>query len=79
RFSLLAETIKHFNWHSAHAVGHIHRFLTQPFNNEVSEKQLRVNLNRQTLIALAFVCTDLDILPEGKFGKTELIDKLVKW
>ncbi|KAJ4492192.1 hypothetical protein C8J55DRAFT_556633 [Lentinula edodes] len=79
RFSLLAETIKHFNWHSAHAVGHIHRFLTQPFNNEVSEKQLRVNLNRQTLIALTFVCIDLDILPEGKFGKTELIDKLVKW
>ncbi|KAJ3906770.1 hypothetical protein F5879DRAFT_987125 [Lentinula edodes] len=80
RFELLAETIKRFNWHSAHSVGHIHRFLTQPLVDDVvGDKQLKVNLNRQTLIALSFVCIDLDILPEGKFGKAELVNQLVKW
>ncbi|KAJ3859402.1 hypothetical protein EV359DRAFT_68192 [Lentinula novae-zelandiae] len=79
-FKLLAETIKHFNWHSAHSVGHIHCFLTRPLVNDVvGDKQLKVNLNRQTLIALSFVCIDLDILPESKFGKAELINQLVKW
>ncbi|KAJ3892060.1 hypothetical protein GG344DRAFT_46074, partial [Lentinula edodes] len=76
----LIETIKRFNWHSAHSVGHIHRFLTQPLVDDVvGDKQLKVNLNRQTLIALSFVCIDLDILPEGKFGKAELVNQLVKW
>ncbi|KAF8827857.1 hypothetical protein HHX47_DHR4000563 [Lentinula edodes] len=79
RLELLAETIKRFNWHSSHSVGHIHRFLIQPIDELVGDKQLKVNLNRQTLIALSFVCIDLDILPEGKFGKTELINQLVKW
>ncbi|KAJ4489571.1 hypothetical protein C8J55DRAFT_421994 [Lentinula edodes] len=74
-----ATTIKRFNWHSSHSVGHIHRFLTQPIDELVGDKQLKVNLNRQTLIALSFVCIDLEILPEGKFGKTELINQLVKW
>ncbi|KAJ3850935.1 hypothetical protein EV368DRAFT_44220 [Lentinula lateritia] len=74
-----ATTIKRFNWHSSHSVGHIHRFLIQPIDELVGDKQLKVNLNRQTLIALSFVCIDLDILPKGKFGKTELINQLVKW
>lgn len=77
RFELLAELTKQLNLHSAHAIGAIHRFLTQPIEKDTA--QLESNIGKLPFTALAFVCIDLDCLPVGKFGKSDLVQHLVEW
>ncbi|KAJ3885411.1 hypothetical protein GG344DRAFT_82742 [Lentinula edodes] len=77
RIELLTELTKQLNLHSAHAIGTIHRYLTQPVEKDPSH--LENNLGKLPFTALAFVCIDVDCLPVGGFGKADLVQHLVEW
>jgi hypothetical protein len=78
QLQMLSDMTKSMNSSAAYDIGHIHRYLTQPLIKS-STKTLETNLSRMNLMALAFVCTDLECLPSGKFGKAKLIKQLVQW
>ncbi|KAJ3766154.1 hypothetical protein FB446DRAFT_654216 [Lentinula raphanica] len=68
------------NRHSAYAVGHIHRILTQALqNDEEGEKTLRKALDRRSQAALLYVCIDVERVPFGTVHKVDLIEALVSW
>ncbi|KAJ3779026.1 hypothetical protein FB446DRAFT_630821, partial [Lentinula raphanica] len=76
----LTELSKSMNQRSAYRVGDIHRFLSQPLDDDrLSQGHLRSSLDDASIDALMYVCVDLGRLPVGNFSKTHLIHELITW
>ncbi|KAJ3833979.1 hypothetical protein F5878DRAFT_665173 [Lentinula raphanica] len=76
----LTELSKSMNQRSAYRVGDIHRFLSQPLDdNRLSQGHLRSSLDDASIDALMYVCVDLGRLPVGNFSKAHLIHELITW
>lgn len=75
--------IRKMNCGAATDVGSIHRVLCQVPKNPKNESKVRTQLSEQlgkkASLALQYVCLDLDLVPEGKFDKKKLVNRLVKW
>ncbi|KAJ3980405.1 hypothetical protein F5890DRAFT_1419703 [Lentinula detonsa] len=68
---------RQMGYESVVRVGHIHRFLHQPLDNE---EQLEKNLERASRQALTYVCLDLNRMPgDGATDKDALIAQLIRW
>ena len=55
------------------------RMPKNPKNESKVRTQLSEQLGKKASLALQYVCLDLDLVPEGKFDKKKLVNRLVKW
>ncbi|KAJ3781040.1 hypothetical protein GGU10DRAFT_278292 [Lentinula aff. detonsa] len=76
---ILEDLGKSMNYSSASHVGGIHRVLQQPLAQGEQEIELRKTLGSFPGISLAYVCTDIEQLPGGKFSKSDMVQRLIKW
>ncbi|KAJ4001071.1 hypothetical protein F5050DRAFT_1561567 [Lentinula boryana] len=76
---ILEDLGKSMNYSSASHVGGIHRVLQQPLAQGEQEIELRKTLGSFPGISLAYVCTDIEQLPDGKFSKFDMVQRLIKW
>ncbi|KAJ3735859.1 hypothetical protein DFJ43DRAFT_1150625 [Lentinula guzmanii] len=79
RTEILEDLGKSMNYSSASHVGGIHRVLQQPLAQGEQEIELRKTLGSFPGISLAYVCTDIEQLPDGKFSKFDMVERLIKW
>ncbi|KAJ3744493.1 hypothetical protein DFH05DRAFT_1525542 [Lentinula detonsa] len=79
RTEILEDLGKSMNYSSASHVGGIHRVLQQPLAQGEQEIELRKTLGSFPGISLAYVCTDIEQLPGGKFSKSDMVQRLIKW
>ncbi|KAH7878355.1 uncharacterized protein C8R40DRAFT_1167781 [Lentinula edodes] len=79
RLELLKELGKSMNYSSASGVGNIHRLLQQPLSRGEQEDELRKVLRKLPGNSLAYVCTDIERLPTGKFAKDDMVKQLMDW
>ncbi|KAJ3847686.1 hypothetical protein EV368DRAFT_50719 [Lentinula lateritia] len=79
RLELLKELGKSMNYSSASGVGSIHRLLQQPLSRGEQEDELRKVLRKLPGNSLAYVCTDIERLPTGKFAKDDMVKQLMDW
>lgn len=78
RSELLTELSKSMNYASALGIGNIHRVLQQPLA-QGERDELRKSLKKFPGDSLAFVCTDIERLPAGKFTKDDMVRQLITW
>ncbi|KAJ3899420.1 hypothetical protein F5879DRAFT_777592, partial [Lentinula edodes] len=77
--SLVQEMAESMNYSSASGVGNIHRLLQQPLSRGEQEDELRKVLRKLPGNSLAYVCTDIERLPTGKFAKDDMVKQLMDW
>jgi hypothetical protein len=67
-------------YNTALGIGHIHRHLRQPVeNDETGRKQLYAKLNQRTTDSLKYVCVDVNCMPPQPITKGKLIKRMVEW
>ncbi|EEB86931.1 hypothetical protein MPER_15944, partial [Moniliophthora perniciosa FA553] len=80
RNTLLAQVRQGMTYSTALGIGHIHRALCEPIeDNSDGRAKLIKKLNSRTLDALKFVCIDINHLPSESVRKHDLIQALVAW
>ncbi|KAJ3835957.1 hypothetical protein EV361DRAFT_813132 [Lentinula raphanica] len=80
REAAMKELAGEMNYQSAIRVGHVHRFLCQPLDDQ---DKLEKSLETATVDALKYVCLDINRIPlrpvSGNTTKAMLIEQLIHW